>query len=72
MAMRTKKEMTTTEQNAKVSKGANVALWVGFSAMAGLSVSGLFMKDVMQETCLHIALSLFCAAGLVWALFVKK
>ena len=72
MAMRTKKEMTTTEQNAKVSKGANVALWVGFSAMAGFSVSGLFMKDGNQETCLHIGLSLVCAAGLVWALFSKK
>ena len=72
MAMRTTKEMNTTEQKAKVSRGANFVLWIGFLAMAGLSVSGLFMKDGNQETCLHIGLSLVCAAGLVWALFAKK
>ena len=69
MATRTTKEMNTTEQKAKVSKGANVALWGGFLAMAGLSASGLFMKDGNQETCLHIGLSVVCAAGLVWDLF---
>ena len=33
--MRSKNEMQETERKASVSKGANVCLWLGFSAMAG-------------------------------------